>query len=241
MVFKKIRKKIAKNELVNKLAASFLTGYVRFCHSTTRWEQSGFDDLYEQLDAGTPVIIVMWHERLFFSTYFFDTKRGKVCAITTKSKMAKLGRLMVEKFNFSSLMVPPKSKQMHLNRQILRRIRHGESIVISPDGTRGPARVAKNFPILWARSAQTPVFCASFSVRYFFRIATWDRAQIALPFNRGVMLIRRWEEKVPSRASEEEIEALRSDLNDALNQITQDSDRAINGTEPLRVIVKSGV
>ena len=188
----------------------------------------GFEALDEHLDRGEPVIIVVWHERLFFSTYFFDTTKGRVCAITTNSRMATLGHLMLRKFDFAALMIPPKSQTMQFNRQILKHLKNGGSIVISPDGTRGPAREAKNFPILWARTAKVPVYMASFSVRRYFCLPTWDRSQIALPFNKGAMLIQRWEsEAATSRTSASQVDELCLDLTKAMNDVTDATDALV--------------
>ena len=179
---------------------------------------------------GRPVIILVWHERLLMLNYFFDTDLGKVCAITTDSRMAQLGKRLLRRFKFDTVMIDPKKNSIALNREILRRIRRGESVFISPDGTRGPARVAKSFPIVWARSTQIPVFCAAFSVRRSMRLPTWDRAHIVLPFNRGTMLVRRWEEAVPRNATEEQMEMLRESMCDMLNAVTDEADQFIHGS-----------
>ena len=222
-----LRKRIAGSRWANEFAAAVLYRYIRFCHATTRWDRVGFEELSELLRAEQPVIILVWHERLFMSTYLFDTNLGKVCAITTQSRMAELGQRLLRRFKFDSVMIEPKANPIVLTREIFRRIRRGESVVISPDGTRGPARVAKSFPIVWARSTQIPVFCAAYSVRRSMRLPTWDRPHIVLPFNRGVFLLRRWEETVPRNATEEQMERLREMVSDKLNAVTDEADEHI--------------
>ncbi len=224
-----LRKRIASSKWVNEFAAAILYRYIRFCHATARWDKTGFEEMAAILKEGQPVIILVWHERLMMSTYLFDTNLGKVCAITTDSRMAKLGQRLLRRFKFDSVMIEPKKSSIALTREILRRIRRGESVVISPDGTRGPARIAKSFPIVWARATQIPVFCTAYSVKRFVRLRTWDRPHIVLPFNRGVFLARRWEETVPRNATEEQIEMFRENLSEMLDAVTDEADQCVHG------------
>ena len=106
---RKIKKSLAGNKLANRIVASFLTLYIRFCHTTTRWHKEGVEELSQVVASGQPAILVMWHERLLMSPYMFDTKSGAVTAILTKSRMAYLGTVMLTDFDFDSLIIPPKA------------------------------------------------------------------------------------------------------------------------------------
>ena len=222
-----LRKRLAGSEWLIKFGAGLLHLYIRFCHATTRWEREGFEEMEESLRSGQPLISVIWHERLLMSPYLFNTKLGRICAITTESRVATLGKSLLEHFDFESEQIDPKKDPTRFNRQIIRRIRDGYSIGISPDGTRGPPRIAKSFPVKWARSTRVPIFCVSFAMRRTLRVPNWARPHFPLPFNRGVLLVRRWDEDVPRKASAEEIEALTGKLTDALNALTLESDQRV--------------
>jgi lysophospholipid acyltransferase (LPLAT)-like uncharacterized protein len=222
---RKLKKRIADSHLLNESAAALLHLYIRFCHATTRWDKAGFQEMDEHLREGQPVIMVLWHERLWMSPYMFNTRLGKICAITTESRVATLGQRLLRRFGFESEMIDPKGDPTRFNRKIIGRIRDGYSIAISPDGTRGPPRVAKPFPIKWGRATQVPIFCVTFAMRRKLRVPTWDRSHIPLPFNRGAMLARRWNETIPRRMSSDQLEALVANLEDALNELTLESDR----------------
>lgn len=225
---KKLKRKILRNKRLNRFVANILTLYVRLCYKTTRWDKEGLDEMSRVVASGQPVILVIWHERLLMGPLMFDTRAGDVCSILTVSRMAFLGTFMLENLGFDAIMIPPKASPLSLNREVFRRIQNNQSIVISPDGTRGPARVAKAFPIVWARKTQIPIFVCAYSVRRSLRLPTWDRAHIALPFNRGSMLVRRWTEEVPKKANTSEVEALRVKLDAALNDVTDDADRRVD-------------
>ena len=223
----KLKKRIVGNEWVNRVVAFFLIAYVRFSYFTTRWDKEGLEEMAEVVASGQPVILVIWHERLLMGPYMFDTNAGKVCSILTKSRMAYLGTFLLRHLNFEALMIPPKANPLSLNREVFRRIQNKQCIVISPDGTRGPPRVAKAFPVVWARTTQVPIYVCAYAVRRSFRLHTWDRSHIVLPFNRGAMLVKRWDETVPRKASADELETLRDKLSHELNDVTDEVDRRV--------------
>jgi lysophospholipid acyltransferase (LPLAT)-like uncharacterized protein len=177
--------------------------------------------------SGKPLIMVVWHERLWMSPYMFNTQLGKICSITTSSRIAYFGHFLLARFGFDAVQLDPKEKTAKVNRQILELIRRGYSIAISPDGTRGPSRVCKPFPISWARKTQLPIFCVTFSLRRALRTPTWDRSLIPLPFNRGALLAHRWEQGLPRIMTKEQVETLSRDLGDQLNILTDDADKRV--------------
>ncbi len=228
-----IRKRIAGSTVFNEIVASLFASYLRFCFATTRWEREGFEEMNAILQADQPLIMVLWHERLWMSPYMFDTTLGKICAITSESRIAYLGKFLLRRFDFETIMIDPGKNPVALNRQLFKRIRDGYSVAISPDGTRGPSRVAKPFPIIWARKTQMPIVCVTFAVRHRLRMPTWDRSHVPLPFTRGVLAARRWDEPVPDKTTPDEMDALALRLQDALNALTDEADRKV-GRKPTR-------
>ena len=105
-------------------------------------------------------------------------------------------------------------------------LREGWSIGIATDGPRGPARVASTVPLVWARSSGKRVFVVSFSARRVITFPTWDKMWLPAPFTRGVFMCREWPETVPRKASDEETETLRLNLEAALDAVTDAADAA---------------
>ena len=182
------------------------------------------DDL---LRSGKPVMILMWHERLWMSPFMFNSRLGKICSITTASRIAHLGRFILQRFGSEVVAVDPKKNALHANREILKYIRNGYSIAISPDGSRGPARVCKPFPLIWASKTQIPIFCVTFSLQRTARLQTWDRPFIPLPFNSGAILARRWDCDLPEKISIDQLERLSAQLQVELDRVTFMSDQKV--------------
>ena len=220
-----IRKRFASSKVANQFGSALIYYYVKFCYASTHWTREGFEEMEALLRSGKPVMIVLWHERLWMSPYMFNTALGKICSIMTSSRIARLGHCILRRFEFEAVAVDPKQDAARANRQVLALVNNGYSLAISPDGTRGPPRVCKSFPIKWARKKGLPIFCVTFSMRKTLRTTTWDRSLIPLPFNRGALLARRWDHLPLRTISKDQLEKLSTDLGDQLNMLTEEADQ----------------
>ena len=204
-----------------------MAAYIRFVVRTSRWERSGFEAMDASLEAGEPVIVVLWHQRLFMSPYLFNTDAGKICSLTSTSRAGQMAGRWQKLFGFDTIAMNSRKRHITLSREVLGKINAGYSIGIAADGSRGPARVCSTVPLVWSRVSGKRVFVVGFSCRGAFTLPTWDNAMLPRPWTRGVLMCREWTAKVPRKASAEEIEALRLDLQAALDHVTDASDAAV--------------
>lgn len=220
-----LRKRIADSEGFNRAVARLLAGYLRFAVRTSRWERRGFEALRAHLRSGDPAVVVLWHQRLIMAPYLFDLDLGKICALSSDRRAGRMAGRIYEVFGFQNVPMSAAKREVALSRDVLGRMRDGYSVGVAADGTTGPARRAKTVPIVWARAAQRPIFLVAYASRPALLLPTWDRQMIPLPFSRGALVIRRWEEEVPRKLSEEATEALRAKLDSALDAVTEEADR----------------
>lgn len=222
-----LRRKIADSNAFNNAVEGLITGYVKFCYRTSRWTRSGFGPMEELVESGEPVIMVLWHQRLVMSPYLFDSSKGRICTLTSAARAGRLAGKVQERMGFDTIPMSSRKRHVALSREVLRRIKGGSSVGIAADGPRGPARVSTGVPVIWARSSGCRVFTISFAQRRTLRLPTWDKQMLPVPFSRGVLMCREWDESVPRKPTPEQTEELRLSLETALNQITDDSDAAV--------------
>ncbi|MEL6267369.1 MAG: DUF374 domain-containing protein, partial [Pseudomonadota bacterium] len=65
----------------------------------------------------------------------------------------------------------------------------GSVVAITPDGPRGPRRVAQTGSAQLAIELGIPVFPVAFSARPAFAAGSWDRFLVPLPFGRGAIVM----------------------------------------------------
>lgn len=221
-----LRKKIADSDRFNRTVEGLLAAYIRFAYRTSRWERIGFEPMDAALREGEPVIVALWHQRLMMSPYLFDASIGKICTLTSAARAGRMAGNVQELFGFETIAMSSHKRHVALSREVLGRIKDGYSIGIATDGPRGPARIASTVPLVWARASGKRIFVVSFSARKVIMFPTWDKMMLPAPWTKGVVMCRAWDETVLRKSTDQETEALRSKLEQALNEVTDASDQA---------------
>lgn len=225
-----LRRKIANSAWFNRSVEGAFAAYIRFAYRSSKWDRIGFEPMEDALRAGEPVIMVVWHQRLLLAPYMFDTSIGKIFSLTSAARAGRAAGQVLVRLGFNTMPMPSDKPQIALSREILGRMRDGYSIGIAADGPSGPPRVSSNVPLIWARASGKRVFVMSFGARKVATFPTWDQMMMPSPWTRGVMTCQEWVETVPRKATETETDALRRSLEQALNEVTDASDRAVGRT-----------
>jgi lysophospholipid acyltransferase (LPLAT)-like uncharacterized protein len=112
---------------------------------------------------------------------------------------------------------------------MVRKLRHGESVGITPDGPRGPRMRAGNGPIAVARISGATIIPAAASVSRRMVLNTWDKLIVALPFGQGATV---WGEpiRVARDAGAEDMASARLRLETELTRVTNAADAAVGVT-----------
>jgi lysophospholipid acyltransferase (LPLAT)-like uncharacterized protein len=98
---------------------------------------------------------------------------------------------------------------------------HGALVVDAP---KGPAHVAKSGIIFLAKISGLPLLPIMWSADRYWRLRSWDRTIIPKPFSRIVLLYSDYLIQVPSKATMEECEKYRQELDDVLNTMMYQTD-----------------
>lgn len=116
-------------------------------------------------------------------------------------------------------------------RAILKSLKSGEYVGVTPDGPRGPRMRASEGIILAAKMAGAAIIPVTFGIRRGKVLGTWDRFLIGMPFSKGVVLYGEPIE-ISKKADPDALEAARLQLELSLNDRTAESDR-LTGRDPV--------
>ncbi len=226
-----LRKKIADSETTLNWAARCIASYIRMVHRNTNWQRIGYEELDQLAAQGEPVIVVLWHQRLAQSPYFFPLDKGRIRSITSAARAGSMVGRVQKLFGMDTIAMSSHKRHVALSREVLGKMKQGISIGIAADGPRGPERVCSTVPLVWARSSGKRVFGITYSARKGREAGTWDRLLLPRPWrNEGVFLCREWTDTVPRKATDEQIEQLRQSLEQHMNDITAEADRMVGRT-----------
>ncbi len=204
---------------VQRALARLFAAYLRFALSTIRWRQEGLERAEGVWDAGGGVIVCFQHGRIGLSPACWPLGRAQEPrALISLSADGGFVATAMERLGFPAIRGsaakksdPAKAKGgAAAFRDVLRWIRGGGGVAITPDGPRGPAGSMTDGPPLLARMSGAPVLLVGLAARPCLRLSSWDRAVLPPPFVRGAVA---WDGPftAPADADAATLDALRLD------------------------------
>ncbi|WP_084698313.1 lysophospholipid acyltransferase family protein [Muricoccus aerilatus] len=197
-------KRLTRHPRFLSLAARLLGLYVAFAFRTTRWTLAA-DAATEALRGGLaegPVILAFWHERITLGPGLWVTMRGRIPALAPKHPQVLVSRHrdgvfiggVVARFGLETIHGSSdkggSSKGGSAALRTMLRVLRGRGVVaITPDGPRGPRRVAATGVGQLAALSGAPVFTYGAATTRCIRLRSWDKAVFPLPFGRGLMVL----------------------------------------------------
>ena len=195
-----VLKRLLRHRLLQGGMAVVLGAYLEFALRTTRWTIDGADHL-EPYATGRPAVFAFWHERLpLMPAMWLHARRlaglrlPMAHVLVSRHRDGRFIGTVLRRFRVGVLHGstsngrPDRGGAAGL-RQMLARLGAGELIVLTPDGPRGPRRVAAPGVAHLAALAGVPVLpCAAQTNRRHVLARSWDRMVLPLPWGRGVIV-----------------------------------------------------
>lgn len=171
-----------------------------------------------------PAIFVFWHGRSMMLSPIICLGRMNAYAIASRHKdgrmMAKLQRL----FGLCAIYGSSSKGGVSVLREGLRVLGKGNyGICMSPDGPGGPSLRVQDGALYFAKMSGAPIIPVCYSASRAWVQDRWDRYFVALPFSRIVCNIGE-PVFVPRKATDEEFEKIRKDLEDFMVKQVHDMD-----------------
>ncbi|MGE5477034.1 MAG: lysophospholipid acyltransferase family protein [Bacteroidales bacterium] len=223
-------KEIGKNERIRGALCWVAAQYIRLVWATGRWETIGADIPARYWDQGKPFILAFWHGRLLMMMKIW---RGgmPIHMLISGHRDGKLIARTSAHFGIDSIEGSSSRGGAQALRTIIRTLKGGNCIGITPDGPRGPRMHASAGMVNIARMSGCPIIPACYSSTSRRLLKSWDRFAITFPFSRGVFL---WGEpiEVPKELDEAGLEAMRLKVQEIMVAQAAEADRLM-GVEPV--------
>lgn len=194
--------------------------------ATLRWRWQDQTGLFEN-GGKEPVIFCLWHNRLALSLILFRRyvqsrqPQRTLAALVSASRDGGMLARVLELFG----VVPVRGSSSRRGPQALRELvsaaDKGCDLAITPDGPRGPCYVVQEGIISLAALTGMTIVPASFHLSCKWRLKTWDRFQVPLPFARCEVQLGQ-PLRIPRDASDADREQLRLELETRMKAITID-------------------
>lgn len=221
---KRLVKKIMRSDAAHAVVCWIIAQYIRLVYYTSRWEHEGIEARDALIAEGKPFVIVLWHNRIAMMPYAWRPKKWPLTILASGHRDGQIVIRTMAHFNIKSIAGSSQRGGAAATKSILREMKAGSFIGITPDGPRGPRMRMKDGPVAIARLGKARITMVTFSVKRRILLNSWDRFCLPLPFNKGIFM---WDTgfELPGKVDKEGAEAFRQHLEQALTDFTDEADR----------------
>jgi len=219
-------KKILRTKLAYSIICWVGAKYIKFVSFTNSWSfinKKYVENLWKKNEA---FILCFWHGRLLMMPLSWNKKKKINVLISTHSDGQLLSKT-VKHFNIETITGSSSKGGSEAIRNIIKSLKSGISIGMTPDGPRGPRMKVNSAIIKIASLTGHKIVPLSYSVKKKFFLNSWDKFLVALPFGKGCFV---WGKpiKIKKNISTNEDLKLSKRLENNLLKLTKKADRYCN-------------
>lgn len=167
-----------------------------------------------------PVIYAIWHGVQNAVGAFSREDRANINILISPSNDGEIANRICESINFKTIRGSHKRRGSQALREIIRALKHGESLIYTVDGPKGPMYKVKDGIIKIAQLSGCPVVPISAHMDSVFRINSWDKYELPTVFTK-MLLVMGDEINIPKSASVEEGEKYRVQIEEDLLKLKE--------------------
>lgn len=188
---------IAYSPFMQGVICNLVYSYMKLVFHSSRKVYIGEDQILSEIKAGKCFIGAVWHNRLMMAP-FISYKIGKVnpdykiVGLASRHGDGRFVSNIIRKFGADVISGSTRSHNNRADRgitisgfrQIFDSLKNNSSLLITPDGPRGPAQKINGKLIEISHLTEAPILPISVSASRFIRLNSWDKFYIPLPFSR---------------------------------------------------------
>jgi len=181
------KRTLLNNRALVWLVGSLLNAYGQLFLITSRLRIEA-DPEVERLvrEQRVPVIYALWHSHVFFVPLFRTYERRAVSVLLSAHRDAQIvgvaARLRGIRLVFGSSTRGGAKAYL----QLLTVLQGSQSVVMTPDGPKGPAERVKSGVIRLAQQSGCAIVPVALASSRLHRLKSWDRSLLPLPFSKAV-------------------------------------------------------
>ena len=165
------------NKLLNFFGKYLLSTLININNSTLRLRI-----VNKPIDTSNKIFI-FWHSKMLIGWWLF--KKENCLALVSKSKDGDILTRLLHNWKYNVIRGSSSKGGKDALEQIIGEITDSNSVVITPDGPRGPAREIKNGALIISNRTGYPIIPVKikYSKKNILK-KSWDRFEIPLPFSK---------------------------------------------------------
>lgn len=165
-----------------RLLAMLGSWFIRALHATLRVRHLHAD----RIDSTPQFILAFWHECGLMCLH--SRWRRPIKAIISRSKDGSIMTALVGRYGAEAARGSSSRGGGSALREVLRDVRAGSNIALTPDGPKGPYRVVKEGTVFIAQASGLPVVPFHYTAERKKHLRSWDRHIVPMPFSRALFV-----------------------------------------------------
>jgi lysophospholipid acyltransferase (LPLAT)-like uncharacterized protein len=216
-------KRALRAEGVRRFLCWLVSLYIRLVRASGPWSVEGASIPAAYHAAHRPFILAFWHGRLLMMPCAWN-RRIPIHMLISGHRDGRIIADAVRHFGIDSIAGSSTVGGPAALRGMVRQLKSGDCVGITPDGPDGPAMRASEGIVAVARLAGAQIVPLAYATKWRRILGSWDRFHLPFPFSRGIFI---WGEpiEVPAELDAAGVESYRRRVEDRLNAITAEADR----------------
>ncbi|MFT4718576.1 MAG: lysophospholipid acyltransferase (LPLAT)-like uncharacterized protein [Rickettsiales bacterium] len=181
------------SSMMQEILAYIIVFYMKLIYFTSKKQYKNLNIFLDSLEKGEAVIICSWHNTIMIMPLLmFKMKkiknRKEMNSLSSKHGDGKIVGNVMDKFGFINISGSSNNKKgrgitIYDLKKIIKNLRKGYSLAITPDGPRGPRYKINSQVVNIAKLSGAKIIPSSCSISRSIRLNSWDRFVFPLPFS----------------------------------------------------------
>ena len=218
-----------------RFAAQVGTGLLRMMTFGIRYRHHAIDpgvipaNINDGSREGSRYIYTFWHEAMLIPAVLYG--RPDVHVLISQHADGELITEIIRRFNFSVVRGSTTRGALKAMREMLR-IAKSNHLAITPDGPRGPRRVAQQGLVYLASRTGLPIVPGGFAYGRCWRAKSWDRFMVPKPLTTAY-IVSGTPIQIPPKIKAEQIDEQLARVQESMDSLTSAAERwAETGVRP---------
>jgi len=201
------------------VAPRLISGALWLLTRTLRITYLGTAPLFAAWARNERGIMACWHNRVVMMPIPCAEFGARLCIMNSWHRDGEIATRTLARWGIYSVRGSASRGGVRAFLQLVRAFREGYDLAVVPDGPRGPRYVVKLGVLHLARTTGALIYPVSYAASRAWQLRSWDRLMIPQPFARLTYAVAE-PLRVPSEATDDDLETLRGELEQRLNDAT---------------------
>ena len=221
-------KYIAGFKLTQLLISLLGSLYVLFVYKTSTIDLKNRKNIDRLFKKNESFIYAFWHDQLLICPLTWQSE-FEIKVLISKHRDGDIIARLISKLGFQSIRGSTHKSGKTKNkggltsaRQMIKSLKNGISIGISPDGPKGPRHKVSDGILSISRLSNSSILPVGIGFKKKWVLNTWDKFIIPKPFNQITII---WGEPLPALKNEKSINQIKSKLESTMYNLTKRANR----------------